>query len=368
MGIWVFYYLRYTDYAGVGLIETIVFATSVMTEIPTGAVADLLGKKKTILLAFLIEGAGNIMMGLAPNFAALLLSLPFLAIGTSLFSGTFEALIYDSLKDEKKEGEYDRVIGVVSSIRLVTFAAATVIGGLMYAISPGLPFLTVGGFYFVGAGVTLLLREPNVDTEKFSYRAYIRQTKQGFLQLFGKTKTVRNILLLGITAVLYAVFQSLNDILGVEFGFSEQQWGVVSAVIFIVAAAVSGMTGVVSKWLGRGRMLAVGVTVTALSLVITPIASMAMGGVLYLIRYPMMTLVGNITSVMVNEETESKHRATTLSTFNLLAHLPYAIGAYFLGSLMQVTGAKWFAVGMGGALILVLGGYMLKIRLSQKTV
>jgi len=47
LGIWIFYYLRFTNYAGIGLIETVLTVTTTLSEIPTGAVADLLGKKKT---------------------------------------------------------------------------------------------------------------------------------------------------------------------------------------------------------------------------------------------------------------------------------------------------------------------------------
>ena len=46
LGIWVFYYLRFTNYAGIGIIESVMILTMTVGEIPTGAIADLLGKKK----------------------------------------------------------------------------------------------------------------------------------------------------------------------------------------------------------------------------------------------------------------------------------------------------------------------------------
>ena len=55
LGIWVFYYLQFTDYAGIGLLETIMIGTTTLGEIPTGAVADLFGKKKTLVLSFFLE-------------------------------------------------------------------------------------------------------------------------------------------------------------------------------------------------------------------------------------------------------------------------------------------------------------------------
>ena len=46
LGIWVFYYLRFTDYAGIGLLEAVMITTASLGEIPTGAIADVWGKKK----------------------------------------------------------------------------------------------------------------------------------------------------------------------------------------------------------------------------------------------------------------------------------------------------------------------------------
>ena len=97
-GIWVFYYLRYTNYAGIGLIETIMIVTMTVSEIPTGAIGDLLGKRITLFIAFFLESFGNFIMAFAPNFGILALSVFVMSFGGTMYSGTAEALAYDSLK------------------------------------------------------------------------------------------------------------------------------------------------------------------------------------------------------------------------------------------------------------------------------
>ena len=74
-GIWVLYYLSFTNYAGIGLLESIMIIGSVVTEIPTGAIADLLGKKKTLLFSFISLALGHLIMGIALNFTILALSI-----------------------------------------------------------------------------------------------------------------------------------------------------------------------------------------------------------------------------------------------------------------------------------------------------
>ncbi|MCA9369104.1 MAG: hypothetical protein H6773_00375 [Pseudomonadales bacterium] len=46
IAIWALFYLRFTDCAGFGLLEFTMIISFVITEIPTGAIADLFGKKK----------------------------------------------------------------------------------------------------------------------------------------------------------------------------------------------------------------------------------------------------------------------------------------------------------------------------------
>ena len=129
LGVWVFYYLLYTNYAGIGLIETALVVTFILTEIPTGAIADLLGKKNSLMISFILGTIGSFMMAYAPDFIVLTISVIVLAIGGTLYSGTLEALIYDSLKQDKDEEHYPKVISNISSISLIAPALCGLIGG-----------------------------------------------------------------------------------------------------------------------------------------------------------------------------------------------------------------------------------------------
>lgn len=85
LGVWVFYYLMFTNYAGIGLLESVMIVTWILMEIPTGALSDLLGKKKALILAFLLLGFGNIVMGGAVSFFTLGLGIFIGSIGLAFF-------------------------------------------------------------------------------------------------------------------------------------------------------------------------------------------------------------------------------------------------------------------------------------------
>ena len=106
-GVWIPFYLIFTNYAGVGIIEMFAVLSGFIFEVPSGAVADLLGKKKTLQLAFLVGALGSLTMALSQNLNHLTISTIICALCHALFSGTNQALIYDSLKQIKKDYDED---------------------------------------------------------------------------------------------------------------------------------------------------------------------------------------------------------------------------------------------------------------------
>lgn len=77
-------------------------------------------------------------------------------------------------------------------------------------------------------------------------------------------------------------------------------------------------------------------------------------GLSLIIRTSLQAMYINVSSVVVNENTESKYRATTISTLNLLNNIPYVLTAFFLGSLADHYSAVMLATFLGGFLLLLL--------------
>jgi MFS family permease len=341
MGIWVLFYLRFTNYAGIGLLETIMIVTRIVTEIPTGAIADMLGKKYTLLAAFVVSAIGNLLMGYASNFTMVIGSVLLITAAGSLFSGTFEALIYDSLKDEKQEKVYTKVIGNIFAIQLLAFAISSIIGGYLYTLRPGLPFIAVGVLQSIGLCITFFLREPKIDTAKFSFRSFIHQNIQGFKQLT-KTKIIRSetYYFLSISVFLIILYEVVNDILAVEYGFNAAQLGILMAITYVVGALSSQLTASFLRKYTPVKLLTIMALFVAATLIVSPFVFFLLGGLTIIIRSGPHQIIENISSIIINKNTESKYRATTLSTFNMLICLPYAIFAFFVGSLMDSFTAK----------------------------
>ncbi|EKD62432.1 MAG: major facilitator superfamily permease [uncultured bacterium] len=357
IGIWVFYYLRFTDYAGIGLIETVMIGTMSLSEIPTGAIGDLFGKRVTLFIGFFMESAGNFIMAFAPNFNVLVLSVIIMSFGGSMYSGTSEALAYDSLKQIGKERNYNKVTANSQSFQWIAVTLTGIIGGLLYKINPSYPFIASGIFFFIGALLCLLIHEPRIDTEKFSIRNFINQNKIGLRSLFINSEVKRlTLFLAAIGAIIVLSWEMLDGILGMEFGYDPLGLSVLSAVLFLAAAGASQLTAFLHERFGASKAIIFLAIITIVTFLVSPIAGLIIGGLSLILRSAVQTIIVNLTSVVINENVESKYRATALSSFNMFKNLPYVLSAYLLGSLMDTITARNFAFVLGvllGTLLLI---------------
>lgn len=356
LGIWVFYYLRFTDYAGIGFLEAVMITTSTLGEIPTGAIADILGKKKAVSIAFFLGALGNLIMAFAPNYWVLIASIMTMTIGGAFYSGSLEALVYDGLKEEGKEKRYERVIGRMTTMQNLGMAFAGIVGGFLYKWHVSLPFIGVALAYGIGFILSFKLTEPDIDTEKYSWTKFVRQNAEGFRQIFrSKRLTFMALALLIPGAFMIATENVLNDATAVELGFNSIELGIFATLLYLFGVLVSEKTDwLISKlsstWLYLGTIL-----IYSATLLLMPKATFVAGAVLLLTRYGVQTFFGNYESVRINAVTDSQYRATTLSTFSLLRNIPYVLSATFIGVLMNHYTAKLFSMYFAVTLIIALG-------------
>lgn len=326
LGVWVLYYSKFGGFAAVGILETVMIVSTILFEIPTGALGDLLGKRKTLFLAYLFSGISNLWMAVAPNLLHMVLSLVLMNFGGALRSGTFEATVYDSLKDKGAEDKYNNVLANMTAGRLVTLATTGIIGGFLYKMNNSLPFILCGIVILAGTILTLMLEEPSIDSEKFTLKNYIKQNFRGFKQLFQNSYTsLLTLALLSVGSITLIMHEGINDILSVEFGFTEVQLGILSAVLCYAGAGASVVAGKIGNRMKNGSVYLISIIMYALSLIASPYVGLITGGITILARNIISPILENQESGILNKQIESKNRATTLSSFSMLKGLPYAL-------------------------------------------
>ncbi|MBD3252999.1 MFS transporter, partial [Candidatus Pacearchaeota archaeon] len=75
---------------------------SLIFEIPTGAIADLYGRKFSVILGVVLQAAGFLLLFFFTNYYSLILIMGFLGIASTLVSGAEEAWITDLINRKNK--------------------------------------------------------------------------------------------------------------------------------------------------------------------------------------------------------------------------------------------------------------------------
>ena len=360
------YYLKFGGFSVVGLLEVVMIVSTIIFEIPTGAIGDLLGKKKTLIIACFLAGVAQIWTGVSPSILHLVLALVLLNFGGALRSGTFEAMIYDSLKDEGKEKQYMRVVSNMGAVRLATLAVVSLVGGIMYKYVNGLPYIVNGITFLIAAVVASFLTEPRIDSEKFNLRNYIKQNVIGFKQLFiNHYSALRTIGLLLVMMVTLIVWEGINDILSVKYGFTATQLGFLSSIFALAGAGGSVIAGKLSEKVDHNILYFGSLVLYILSMLVSPFVGMIVGGGTILLRNFVSPLLDNETSTIINNQVESKYRATALSSFSMLTSLPYAILIFPITASIDRFPATWVAFSLGLFLILAFAVNLFVFKRKQ---
>lgn len=130
--IWVLY-LTYKGLSlwEIGIIEGIFHATGFLCEVPTGAIADLLGRKKVLIVGRLCSLMSCVIMLFATHTWEFAISFIICAWGYNLLSGSEEALIYDSFLYLNREKDYYKVNSRLEVVIEVAQGLAIFVGGIL---------------------------------------------------------------------------------------------------------------------------------------------------------------------------------------------------------------------------------------------
>jgi MFS family permease len=184
-------------------------AIALALEIPSGALADRVDRRRLLAAAFGIRAVGISLWFVWPTFAGVLIGAALWATHSAMASGAWEALIHDELTAIGEERHYPKVIARISQFSNLGVAAGTMLGAGLLQLDVGLSTL---GWLTVAAhagSITLVTLLPDVrwvtrshdhdDNETAhtsSYAAWWATLRQGVTQA-RRTPLVAKIVVLG---------------------------------------------------------------------------------------------------------------------------------------------------------------------------
>jgi MFS family permease len=243
-GFWMIYLAsKGISLVELGILEGMFHVTSFVMETPTGAIADLFGRKFSRILSrfFLVADALLILYG--TSFTHYFIAFMLCAIGWNLESGAGDALVYDSLVEIKEENNYMKVNGRIEMTYQVAQAAGLAIGGVIAGIS--YHYLYYGQVFIIAASVAVALffKETRVGREQAHEKekpGLVECLKKQYIDSFkvikGNNRLIYMIVFLNALGVFTTTTFFYMQIYCKENGLKEGTIGIVFAVSCILGA------------------------------------------------------------------------------------------------------------------------------------
>jgi MFS family permease len=337
---------RGLDILQVNLVLAVYLTTTCLFEVPTGAFADVFGRKRSFILSCLLRALAFGLYFFAHRFDQFLVAEFIDAIGTTLTTGALDAWAVDGIRDEGAERPADRLFA-----RANIFGQTTaIIGGLSAAQLAehdlALPWLVgATGFLISALMAALFMRErrSRVDVRVWRQADVLPSIGSALRDTVGALRTLpvlRGLCLLSVLTSFATVpaFQMWQPRIQQLAGQGPWLLGWVWVLLNLATIAGSALIPTLLRRCGRARALAVACAWRAIALggaaLATSFTPVLIGFVSQQVAFGFNE---PIEQAWMNEHASSGRRATILSLHSMAFTLGGAIGLVCLGWVARET-------------------------------
>jgi MFS family permease len=356
------------DIFGVFVAGAAFTAGNVLFEIPTGVVADTVGRRASFLWSVSVLSVGTLAYVGIPYLAwnplvLFAVASVFLGLGFSFYSGALEAWLVDALDASGFDGELDAVFSRGAMVSGTAMLIGTVGGGLLGQLDLSLPFLARSGLLalafvvaligmrdlgFVARPLTLgTLRSELATVAKAGMRYGWSQRSLRLLMLASAVQTA--FLIWGFYA-WQPYFQELLDTDAVWFA------GVIASGVALSTMLGNAVVDYFARLCGRRTTLLVWAasiqTLAAIAVGLSPSFPLAL--TCLLVVTSTMGVIGPVRQAYIHKLVPREERATVVSFDSMVANLGGVGGQAGLGYLAQVRDYATGYVAGGAATVLAI--------------
>ncbi|MDE2820003.1 MAG: MFS transporter [Chloroflexota bacterium] len=348
----------------ISLIESVVIFSIFLMEVPTGVLADRVGRKWSIFASTFLLMSAEFIFIFAREFQWYLFIALLTGAGFAFASGAMEAMIYDSLPEKGREDAMKRAMGRVNSFAQIAFVIAPILGGLIIgdaSVENFIPAIALTVLaLLLGLFICLTLREPSIDsTDSAEKKAGSMTLLRDGLSLLLTQPRLRRLALLVIFTSPFtgAMVTTLGPPYLAQNEASPFVIGVALSLGSLLAALTQRYAYKVEERLGQARAIALLILLPgALYWILAAVAGPIAPVLVIILMYGVNDMKAPLFSAYQNALIESKNRATVLSMISMFLSLFMALGLPLYAALAQRSLSLTFVV-MGA--VIVLAGLLL---------
>lgn len=315
-GTWmIFLALKGMSLFQLGILEGIFHITSFLMEVPTGAVADIWGRKVSRICGRIASVIHVSILLLSNSFIMFAISFVFAALSYNLESGAGEALVYDSLKELNQEKKFMKVSGFWEVAMQIGRVFGLLVGGYIATRSYTFAYSTAIVIGIVAIIQSITFTEPNVILEHKGEKNVLKvlrkqvtgsinvlkeNKKIGFLIVFSQT-----IFAFGTTLFFYFQNYLKNN------GYTEAKIGIVLAIAALFGALVASQAYKIEKIIKERGILLIMPVISVLC--IWGVALTKYHFIFYIVLTSVEGIIFIAVSDYINKLIPSEKRATIIS-------------------------------------------------------
>ncbi|GCE17094.1 MFS transporter [Dictyobacter kobayashii] len=306
----------------IGLLEMTFHLAKFVAEVPTGIFADLLGRRKS-LIVYCLLGAIETLFFLVPSLPFLFISFVVSGISYAFLGGANEAVLwtltgYAAPDDvQQQAARYSRLLSMTLMLSVVSEMIGTTLGGYLGNTMQTLPFICRAVVCLLAIIPLLLL--PKAATEPQQAAEHERphpllHLKRGLRVVWHSPKLLGLILISGLVESCGTTIYFFVQLQFHELGFALSSIGIIMAISSLSQCLFTALAPYLMRRLAVRLLIPVCVLcqLGGLLLMIVPNAIVSLVGFLILFQASSAILYPTV-STRLNEDSPEEQRAMVLS-------------------------------------------------------
>ena len=352
------------DYSQIMILQSISAVSAMVFEVPTGAIADKLTRKFSLVLSGIILAVAMLVYIISNHFVFFAFAEILFGLGLTLFSGADSAILYETLKALGREKEYQGREGSAASNIFLGQAFFSILSGYLYVVHPTIPFWISTFFILIASVSAWFFKEP--DRMKSKHK-YVKHIYMGFCDALKKPRIVWLLVFAAFFGCLirlgYWLYQPYFDVVDLDIVF----YGYIFAGMNLVAAFASKV--LLKKFSEvRPRKLLMYLAVLMIFSFLIPgfIKGYWVIGIIYL-QQIFRGMYPATMKFYVNLQVSDDYRATTISMVSLISSLSFAVISPIVGFGLDKIGTQSvYRLVAYGSMLGILGLFYLRRHQKKK--
>lgn len=310
------------------ILQSVYSFSIALFEIPSGYIADIIGRKETIIMSTIFSFLGYLFFSFSSGFWLLMAGQILIGIGGSLMSGSDSALIYDTLLEIGDDKSYTKIEGRSYGIGNFSESIAGILGGFLAVSSIYYPVYLQTIILFLSIPISMTLVEPSINkNNNYSYKYLLSVIKSSMIE----NKKLKWLIVyssaMGVGTLSIAWFsQPFFKQIDVPLLYFGILWAALN-----FSAGITSFNSHHIKYIKAHKLLLIVSISMFISFIMIGINNSFFGLIFIFFIYIIRGIITPVLRNEININTTSERRATVLSIRSFLIRVSFSISAPLLG-------------------------------------